>query len=234
MKPIMGETKIKLLIIDDHRIVLDGYRNLLEAEGFIVLGCADNANDGLESYKELKPDVTLMDISMPGNSGLTCIQNIIDYDNAARIIVCTMYDETQMVVKVMQLGAKGFITKANSLSIMTKAIKKVNSNGFYLAEKYAQTIAMLDLEENKKLSEETFFQLDKLTEKELSIFKMVAEGHSSKKIAKQFSLSENTIANYRSRILKKVGVKNTHELMLCAIKNGIISSRPVTNFQTLS
>ncbi len=220
----METEKINLLIIDDHEIVSDGYKNLLEAEGFTVLGCACNANDGYQLYKQLKPDVTLIDISMPGKSGFSCIETIIKYDSEARLIVCTMFDETQIAAQAIRCGAKGFITKANSLSIMVDAIKKVYVGGHYLAEKYAQNIALMEVSNKAKHVSESFTQLDRLTAKEFSIFKMVSEGKKTIEIAEEMCLSVKTVANYRSRILRKTRAKNTYELMLIAIKQGVIQT----------
>ncbi len=221
----MDNGKINLLIIDDHEIVSDGYKNLLEAEGFNVLGCANNANDGYMLYKKLRPDVCLVDISMPGKSGFSCIETIIKFDPMARIIVCTMFDETQIAAQVIRCGAKGFITKANSLSIMVEAINKVYSGNYYLGEKYAQRIALMGIDNKDDWeSPEPFTQLDTLTAKEFSIFKLVSEGRKTTEIADEMCLSPKTIANYRSRILRKLRVKNTRELMLIAIKKGVVKA----------
>ena len=221
----MNAMSIKVLIVDDHQILLDGYKSLLEAQGFNVLGCAENVDDGFLLYKRLKPDISIVDISMPGKSGLSCIENIIAYDSMANIIVCTMYDEVQLVIRAMQMGAKGFITKTSSLSVITDAIKTVHSGGRYLSEKHAHDIALLDLKDKKKKDQEhSHFKLDELSEKELHIFKMVAQGLNTKEIAEKISLSSKTVANYRSKILSKIGAKNSRELTVIAMKNGMIKS----------
>lgn len=216
---------IKVLIVDDHQILLDGYKSLLEAEGFNVSGCAENVDEGFLLYKKLKPDISIVDISMPGKSGLSCIESIIAYDNMAKIIVCTMYDEVQLVIKAMHMGAKGFITKTSSLSVIADAIKTVYSGGCYLSEKHAHDIALLDIKDKKeKVKEHSHFKLDELSEKELHIFKMVAHGLNTKEIAEKISLSSKTVANYRSKILSKIGAKNSRELTVIAMKNGLIKS----------
>lgn len=223
----MDNEKVNLLIIDDHEIVSDGYKTLLETEGFNVLATANNANEGYMLYKKFRPDVSLVDISMPGKSGFSCIEAIINYEPSANIIVCTMHDEAQIAAQAICCGAKGFITKANSLSIMVEAINIVNNGEIYLGQKYAQGIALM--EGTKKTDQdktEPFSQLDSLTAKEFSIFKMVSEGRKTTDIANEMCLSPKTVANYRSRILRKIRAKNTRELMLIAIKKGVIQTIP--------
>ncbi|MCG8378643.1 MAG: response regulator transcription factor, partial [Proteobacteria bacterium] len=181
----MNEKPVRLLIVDDHKIVSDGYKNLLESEGFEVVGCAYNSDQGFEMYKSLKPDVTLLDISMPGKSGLNCIETIIRHDPLAKVIVCTMHDETQIAAKALRCGAKGFITKANSSSIMVNAINQVYKGEYYLGDKYAMTIALMNSQgqdSSEEASSHTLTQLDELSDKEFSIFKMVSEGRKTSEI----------------------------------------------------
>lgn len=221
----MSKESIKLLIIDDHKMVTDGYKTLLEVNGFNVVGCANNANYGYNLYKELKPDVALIDVSMPGKSGLSCIESIVTYDPQAKLIVCTMYDDFEIAARAIKSGAKGFITKANSLSIMLEAINQVYAGEHYLSKTYAQAIALVDVSEHDELGQTgSFTQLDMLSAKEFSIFKMVAEGCKTIEIAEEMCLSAKTVANYRSKILRKIRAKNTHELMLIAIRHGVINA----------
>ena len=228
----MSNKNINLLLIDDHQIVLDGYQILLEAEGFNVVGTSNNADDGVLAFKEHKPDVTLLDISMSGKSGLNCIQMLLDIDVDAKVIFSTMYDDVQLVVQAMKLGAKGFVTKAYPVETLCTAIQAVNDGGFYLSPKHAQAIAMLNdqcLNPGGEFESEHFQLLDQLNDKELSILKLVAIGLESKKIADEVKLSINTVANYRSRIMSKLKLKNSRELTVFAIQNGLIESGEETN-----
>ncbi len=222
----MMNNTISILLIDDHQIVLEGYRNLFEAEGFNVVATCENAMDGFEAYKQFNPDVTLLDISMPGKSGLNCIEMILGFNNKAKVIFSTMYDDIELVVQAMKLGAKGFVTKVNPIETLTSAIKKVYEGGFYLSPKHAHSIAILNDEISKSNNngQDTFKVLDSLTEKEITIVKLVASGMETKEIAKEIGLSSNTIANYRSKIMSKLKVKNSRELTVFAIQNGLSES----------
>lgn len=214
---------VDILIVDDHRIVLDAFTSLLESANFNIVAVAESSQSALDMYKEHKPDITIMDISMPGQSGLVAIDNIINFDSKAKIIICTMYNEIQIIANAFRGGALGFVNKSDPLIKLIEAINKVHRGQYYLDDKYCQAIALMDdINISKYGKNSSAMALKELSSKEFEIFRMVAKGMNTREVADCMALSSKTVANYRSRILSKLGLNSSQDLTILAMNLGII------------
>jgi len=205
-----------ILLIDDHAILREGYQRLLEAAGFNVVGQAGNADDGYKSFVKLHPDVCIVDLTMPGKSGLECIHRICLHDKNARVLVCSMHDETTLAIRAMELGARGYITKSCSSDIFIDAVKAVTDKNHYLAPDIAYSIAM-----EKYLK--TDQKLHALSHQEFAIFTMLAKGMTINEMSKSLSLSPKTVSNYKTNMMRKLDTTKLIDIIFLAQKIGLIT-----------
>ncbi len=178
---------IRVLIVDDHQVVIDGFLARLELEPDIeVIGTASNGMEAIEIAKHLQPDVILMDISMPIMNGIEATGIIKEELPDSKILMLTMHDNREYIMKVMQAGAVGYMLKEISAEKMVQAIKTVNQGSTYFCESVTQT---LFTQEVKPISQRP----SPLSRREEAVLKLVAQGHSSKKIASLLSISYRTV-----------------------------------------
>jgi len=208
---------LKVLIADDHVIVRKGLRQILaEASGEFAVDEACNGQEALEKAYKKTYDVILMDIAMPGRSGLDILKQLKQEIPGIPVIILSVYSEEQYAVRAIKTGASAYLTKESAPEELIKAIRKVSRGGKYvtasLAEKLASAIE-LDLE---KLPHET------LSNREYEILCMIASGKTPTQISGELSLSVKTISTYRTRILRKIGMSNNAELTHYAIKNNLV------------
>lgn len=213
----MTSTRTSILLIDDHTILREGYQRLLESEGFNVVGQADNAHDGYKAYVELQPDVCVVDLTMPGKSGLECINRICLHNKAARILVCSMHEETTLVMRAMELGAIGYITKSCSSQVFIDAVKSVAAKNHYLTPDIAYSIAM---EKHLKTDQ----KLRALSHQEFAIFNMLAKGMTTEEMSKSLSLSPKTVSNYKTNMMRKLDTTKLVDIIFLAQEIGLITS----------
>lgn len=209
-----------LLLIDDHTILREGYQKLLDSAGFQVIAQASNAEEGYRQYLNLTPDVCIIDISMPGAGGLECIRRICARNPKAKILVCTMHDDSTLAMRAMDMGARGYITKSCSSSVLIEAVKTIANNGHYLSTEIARAIAMAKLVHADH-------KLDALSHQEFAVFKMVAEGKSINEMADSLALAPKTVSNYKTNMMRKLGTNNLAEIIFLAQKTGVLQSPPV-------
>ena len=200
---------ISVMLVDDHMIVRSGVRRLLEsAEGFEIVAEAENGEQAYELYSKLMPEVTLMDLNMPGMGGIETIIRIKNRYPSAKIIVLSMYEHGPFITQAMKAGAEGYLTKSSLGDELVKAIKLVaQGRGFMSSSVIAPQTP-----------------LDELSAKEFEIFRLIAQGKEIDDIADALKLSEKTIANYQSILKKKLSVTNSIELVKLALQNGLIDS----------
>ncbi|WP_430008962.1 response regulator [Methylophaga lonarensis] len=213
----MKTEQITLLLIDDHTILREGYQQLLETAGFKVIGQAGNAEDGYQSYTALKPDVCIIDMTMPGTGGLECVRRICARDNHARILVCSMHDETSLAMRALELGAIGYITKSSSSDVLIEAVKSVAARRHYLGTEVARSIAMEKLIRTDQ-------KISSLSHQEFAVFRMVAEGLSINEIANSLTLAPKTVSNYKTNMMRKLGTTKLADIIFLAQKIGLIHS----------
>ncbi|MDP4282619.1 MAG: response regulator transcription factor [Bacteroidota bacterium] len=203
---------IKVLIVDDHAIVLEGLKRIIEFEKDIsVPWMARNANETLKIVSTQKPDVIILDISMEGRSGLDIIKDIKTALPEVKIIMLSMYQEERFAVRSFKLGAAGYLTKEMASEEIIYAIRKVYAGGKYISQRFAEKLIDEINQPHEKQPHES------LSEREYEVLVYLASGKSISVIAKDLSLSDRTVSTYRHRILEKMNLKNTAELIRYAV-----------------
>ena len=213
----MNSARTLVLLIDDHAILREGYQRLLESAGFDVVGQAGNADEGYQAFIKLQPNICIVDLTMPGKSGLECINRICLHDKDARILVCSMHDETILAMRAMELGAKGYITKSCAPEIFIDAVSSVADKKHYLAPDIAQSIAMEKLMRTDQ-------KLNSLSNQEFAIFNMVAKGMTIEQMSNSLSLAPKTISNYKTNMMRKLETNKLTDIIILAQKTGLIST----------
>ncbi|EJU9864573.1 response regulator [Vibrio vulnificus] len=207
---------IRVVIVDDHQVVLDGFMARLEMEPEIeVVGTASNGLEALDVVKQHKPDVVLMDISMPILNGIEATRMIKTEWPEAKILMLTMHDNREYIMKVMQEGAVGYMLKEISAEKMVQAIKTVNQGSTYFCESVTQTLFTQEIVPAAQ-------RPNPLSRREEAVLRLVAQGHSSKKIATLLEISYRTVETHRHNIKHKLDLNSTAELAKYALEQGLI------------
>lgn len=211
---------IKIVIADDHAVVRDGIKALIErkSKDISIIKEVSNGKEVVDFAKKGKADIYIMDISMPLLNGIEATQKLVRTDNDAKVIILSMYDDRMSVEKSLKAGAKGFIVKTSNIEQIIKAIKEVHEGKFYLCPKVSKYIVQgfLSKSGHKKTRGKA-----ELTPKEKEVLQLIAEGYSSKEIAKEFELSLNTVHVHRNNIMRKLDIHKQADLIRYAIKEGI-------------
>jgi DNA-binding NarL/FixJ family response regulator len=208
---------IKILVADDHTIVREGLKQIVGDVGDMVV--ADEAGNGQEALQKIREgdyDVILLDISMPGRSGLEVLKDIRTEKPKLPVLILSMHSEEQYAVRALRAGASGYLTKASAPDELIGAIRKVSRGRKYVTASLAEKLALeLDADADKPPHE-------MLSDREYQVMLMLASGKSVKEIADELCLSVKTISTYRSRILEKMNMKKNAELTLYAIQNHLV------------
>ena len=210
-----SESKVvKVLLVDDHPVVRAGYRRLLELDPEIqVVAEADSGEEGVERYFELRPDVAVVDLNMPGIGGLGAIQRIFTRDPEARILVFSMYDNQVMIERALEAGVAGYLTKGSAPTNMVEAVRRVAGGEGYIDPACVPAMVMSRQEKGP---------LDILSPREFQVFQQLAEGRSVNDISEAFGLSPKTIGTYHTAVMRKLKLRNLAELVRLAIRHGLI------------
>ncbi|WP_419238416.1 response regulator [Photobacterium leiognathi subsp. mandapamensis] len=213
----MTEQTIKVVIVDDHQVVIDGFIARLQLEPDIdVIGTASNGIEALEVISQLDPNVILMDISMPIMNGIDATAQIKKQYPDAKVLMLTMHDNREYIMKVMQVGAMGYMLKEISAEKMVQAIKTVNQGATYFCETTSQTIF------TQAAAPIAAPEVNPLSRREEGILKHVAQGLSSKQIAKALDISYRTVETHRQNIKHKLDLHSTAELAKYALEKGLV------------
>ncbi|OEF29230.1 DNA-binding response regulator [Vibrio rumoiensis 1S-45] len=214
----MSEAKINIVVVDDHQVVLDGFVARLELEHDIdVVATASNGIEAVEAVRASKPDVVLMDISMPHCTGLEATAEIKAHFPDVKVLILTMHDNREYIMKVMQAGAVGYMLKDISSDKLIQAIKTVYQGSTYFCESVTQTLFTQSIPPIPQ-------KINPLSRREDMILKMVAQGESSKKIAKVLNISYRTVETHRQNIKHKLDLHSTAELTKYAVEKGLLSA----------
>lgn len=213
----MQDNKIKILIADDHAIVREGLKQIVaEEQDMIVLGEADNAGSLMELLQKHKFSIIVLDINMPGKSGLEALKDIKQFYPELPVLVLSMYNEDLYGIRALKAGASGYLKKASAPNELVSAIRKIVSGKKYISQFLVEKMAdNLSNAKSKSLHES-------LSDREYQIMCSIAMGKSAEKIAGELSLSINTIYSYRNRILEKMSMKSNVELTQYALQNKLI------------
>jgi two-component system invasion response regulator UvrY len=194
---------------------------LADIAGLQIIGQAKSGEQAIDMVKDLKPDVVLMDIQMPGIGGLEATRRCLRVDPELKVIAVTMHEDEPYPSKLLGVGAAGFLTKNADVDEMVRSIKKVMSGQRYISSEVAQHLAL------RPFSNEAASPFEVLTSREMQITLMVIMGYGAPDISKKLSLSSKTVNSYRYRIFEKLGTKNDVSLTRLAIKHGIIDAETV-------
>jgi DNA-binding NarL/FixJ family response regulator len=209
---------IKVLLADDHSIVREGLKRVLEDCNEIEV--IAEAKDGKQALKEAMaktPDVAIIDISMPGMDGLEVLTRLKTYCPDIPVLILTMHDEEQYVVRAIEAGAFGYVTKQSAPEQLVEAVKKVFSGKRYLTQKASEALALRVIQGNKAGS-----PIESLSMRELQVLRKLAMGSTNREIAESYNISIKTVDTYRYRILKKLKIRNNAELSRYAIQHKLV------------
>ncbi len=211
---------IKVLLADDHSIVRAGLSRIVEESGDMeVIAEAADGRETLRLVRETSPDVAVIDISMPGLDGLEVVSQLHGQCPDLPILILTMHEEGQYVVRAIQAGAMGYMTKQSAPEQLLKAIRKIFEGSRYLTDEAAEALALRVARGSGEQS-----PLDSLSMRELQVLRRLAMGHTNREIASAYSISIKTVDTYRSRLLKKLNLRNNAELSRFAIQNRLIEA----------
>lgn len=207
--------KIKIVIIDDHKMIREGLQQLLELDGEIsVIGQAGDGYDGLSLIESTNPDVILLDINMPNMNGLEMLTELKKIKPDSRVLILTIHNEIDYLVKAIELGVNGYILKDSECSTLKKAIFTVYEGSTYIQPSLTPLI--------RKKSEEQKNIFNTLTARELDVLRLISSGMLNRDIANVLDISEKTVKNHVSNILKKLDVNDRTQAAVMAVKNNIV------------
>lgn len=208
---------IKLLIVDDHSIFRQGLSEIIKAQKNLkVVGEAKDSEECLAVYQKVKPDIVLMDISLPGKNGIETTKEILKINPKQKVVILSMYDDEKHIFEAFQSGASGYFVKTKTVPELFKIIDAVDKEGTSVPR--ALTSKLLDGIKKHAHPQERF----KLTEKEINILRLLKQGISNKEIAMHMSTSEKTIKNHLANIFQKLAVENRAQAIVKAIEEKII------------
>ena len=211
--------KIRVFIADDHAIIRDGLRALLEArDDMEVVGSAGDGRQAVTDVDELRPDVVIMDISMPGRNGIEATALLKASTPSARVIILSMHATTEHVFHALQAGARGYLLKNTAGAELVEAVRAVHAGKRYFSQKIADLLVDDYVREGRSAS-----PIEALTGREREILQLIAEGHTSAEVGRMLSLSPKTVETYRSRLMQKIGVEDIVGLVKFAILHGLTS-----------
>ena len=209
---------INIILADDHVMVRQGVRMMLETakDEFKVIGEVSNGEELLELAQKTPADVFIVDISMPVLNGTEAVHKLLKIDRKAKVLILSMYDDRVSVEKALKAGAKGFVVKVSRAEELLDAVREVAAGRFYFGGKISKFLVQGFLGKHAPKKRDAH-----LTAKEKEVLQLIAEGYSSKQIAKHFTLSLNTIHVHRNNIMRKLGIHKQAELVRYALKEGI-------------
>jgi DNA-binding NarL/FixJ family response regulator len=211
---------INVFLADDHAVVRDGMCALMEAESDIqVVGTAGDGRQAVRQVENTQPDVVVMDIAMPELNGIEATRQISATCPAVKVIILSMHDSSEHIYQALKAGAKGYLLKESAGKEVVSAVRAVSSGRRYLSDRIEETVIEGYVFHKDAAPGKT--PLDKLSDRERQILLLVAEGKSSTEISEILFLSPKTVDNYRSRLMRKLGIRDLRELVKFAIQQGL-------------
>jgi DNA-binding NarL/FixJ family response regulator len=216
--------KLSILVADDHELVRCGIRELLRAQrGWRVIGEATNGQEAVEKTNKLKPDVAILDISMPDLDGLQATRQIREAAPRTSVVVLSMHESDQMVRRVLDAGALGYVLKSDLAAHLVKAVKVVSAGRLFLTPRVSDIVLKGFLKDGSP-PEPTENSRARPTPREVQVIRLVAEGKANKEIAAELGITPRTVETHRAKIMLKLGMHSLAELIHYAIRNKIVSA----------
>jgi DNA-binding NarL/FixJ family response regulator len=207
---------VEVLLADDHAVVREGYRRLLERTPDIrVVAETGTGEDAYRLFCERAPDVVVMDINLPGMSGVEATRRILAREPQARVLIFSMHEDAMFASRALQAGARGYVTKASAPEVLVDAVRAVAGGKAYISQDVAQQLALQALPGQR-------LPLNHLSPREFEVFRLLAEGRSLAEIAQVMCLSQKTIANYQSTIRQKLELTNAAQIVRLAMTYGLL------------
>jgi two-component system, NarL family, invasion response regulator UvrY len=209
-------SQITIMLVDDHAVVRMGFKMLLESDADIkVIAEAENGETAIKSYVEHKPNVVVMDITMPGMGGIEAIERILAKDSNAKILVLSAHEDSVHPKRVLNAGAMGYLTKRSAAEELIKAIRTIATGKKYIEASVAQQMAIQQLSGEQS-------PVDVLSEREFEVFMSLARGKTTNEIAESLFLSPRTVGTHLYNIKQKLNANNSAEIALIAMRSGLL------------
>ncbi len=209
---------IRVLIADDHSVVAEGVKHLVEKERDIeVIACVADGREAVQQARDTQPDVVLMDLSMPELNGADATRAILQRDPKCRVIILSMYAQREYVRRALKAGAAGYVVKRSAAKEVVEAIRAVYAGQRYLSPRVADVVLEDYTDDNKD------DPLTRLSAREREVLQLLAEGRTGAEIAQRLSLSQKTVETYRARLVEKLGIRDLAGLVRFAIQKGLVS-----------
>jgi two-component system invasion response regulator UvrY len=210
-----NKNQVSVLLVDDHAVVREGYRRLLERDGGIaVIGEAADAATAHSLFCCLDPQIVVMDITLPGTSGIEVMRRMLIYKPGALVLIFSMHEDTIFATRALESGAFGYVTKASAPHVLVEAVHAVASGKKYLSSEIAQKLALRDFAGNK---------IDELSARELEVLRLLIQGQTVREVAESMGLNPKTVANHQSAIRQKLEADTAIELLRKASELGLES-----------
>ena len=211
---------IRVFLVDDHAIIRDGLRLILESQADItVIGEASDGRQAVREVRKVCPDIVIMDIAMPELNGIDATMQIIETCPSTNVIILSVLDTSEYILEALKAGAKGYILKESAGEEVVKAIRRMQSGHYYLSQEISETVITDYIKQRGDNKERS--PLKSLTRREREIMQLVVEGKSSTEVSKILFISPKTVETYKSRIMQKLNIKDLPSLVRFAIKHGI-------------
>jgi len=209
------ERHIRVLVADDHQIVLQGLKTVLDREGFEIVGEAADGREAVSRAMELQPDLVVLDIGMPVMTGIEAAAEIRKSVPSAKLILLTVHTENQYILEALRSGIRGYVLKSRAAGELIEAVHEVLRGKIYLSPGISQTVVEAYLQQNTGES-------NLLTRRELQVLQLVAEGKTTKEVAAALGVSVKTADSHRSNIMHKLNVHSVADLVRYAIRRGLV------------
>lgn len=218
-----GFGKVRILLADDHKLFLEGLRNLLESEtGFEVVGSASDGEEAITLTRKLKPDILLLDLAMPRCSGLEALRELAESATPVRTMILTASIEKAQIAGAIQLGARGVVLKDATPELLFESIRTVMAGQYWLGRESVSDLVQVLRDLMPRPGARPGAKTFKLTARELELIETIVAGYTNKDMAQKFSISEQTVKHHLTNIFNKLGVSNRLELVLFAYHHQII------------
>ncbi len=208
--------KKSIVIVDDHPLMRKGLALTLDSDPkYEVIEQLERGEELIQRLDELSPDLIIVDVSLPGMSGLELVKHIISQKEDQKMLVVSRHDESLYAERVIRAGAKGYVMKLEASEVLLKAVRKVMNGSIYVSEEVSERLLLGMARGQKEVMESP---IEKLSDRELEVFELTGKGNSTRDIAEKLHLSVKTVESYRARIKTKLNLKNATELMVHAVK----------------
>jgi two-component system, NarL family, response regulator NreC len=213
--PNKAERSVRVLLADDHQIVRQGLKAILDREGFKIVGEASDGGEAVSRALELQPDLVVMDIGMPVMTGIEAAAEIRKSVPSAKLILLTVHTENRYILEALRSGVRGYVLKSRASGELVEAIREILNGRMYLSPGISQTVVEAYLQRNLGGSES-------LTRRELQVLQLVAEGKTTKEVATSLGVSIKTADSHRSNIMHKLNMHSVADLVRYAIRRGLV------------